>query len=261
MNKAIPSNPRPRVGLFVTCLVDLFRPSVGFSSLHLLEDAGCEVTVPEGQSCCGQPAYNLGEQEGARDLARMTIENFEEFDYVVAPSGSCAGMLKRHYPELFKDEPEWARRAKAFSDKVHELVSFLTDVMDIKSVDAQLKRRAAYHDACSGLRELGISSQPRTLLRTVKGLELSDLSDPQACCGFGGTFSINYGDISNAILEKKVADILGKEPDLLIGGDLGCLMNIEGKLKRMGAKVEVRHVAEVLAGDVARDKPAGGRKG
>jgi len=255
MKEALQTNRRPRVGLFVTCLVDLFRPGVGFSTLRLLEDAGCDVSVPEGQSCCGQPAYNIGEKQGAAELARMTIGNFEKYDYVVAPSGSCAAMLKRHYPVLLKGDPAWELRAETFSRKVHELVSFLTDVMGVKSVDVKLKRRATYHDACSGLRELAISSQPRTLLATVKGLELVELNDAQACCGFGGTFSVNYGDLSNAILEKKVADVLDREPDLLIGGDLGCLMNIEGKLKRMGAQVEVRHVAEVLAGDVGQKLP------
>ena len=241
---------RRRVGLFVTCLVDLFRPRVGFCAIRLLEDAGCQVFVPEGQSCCGQPAYNMGEKAGAAELARMTIVNFEDFDFVVAPSGSCAGMLKRHYPQLLSGDDEWLPRAVAFSEKVYELVSFLTDVCAVRSVEARVPRRATYHDACSGLRELGISRQPRDLLKTVKGLELRELSDPSACCGFGGTFSVNYGDISNAIVEKKTADILSTNADLLIAGDLGCLMNIEGKLKRQGSEIEVRHVAEVLAGEV-----------
>ena len=255
MNNASKINRQPRVGLFVTCLVDLFRPSVGFSALHLLEDAGCEVSVPEGQTCCGQPAYNMGEKAGAADLARMTIASFEAFDYVVAPSGSCAGMLKHHYPGLLADDKDWSPRAVAFSNKVHELVSFLHDVMGVQSVNVRLNRQATYHDACSGLRELGIRDQPRALLNSVKGLTLRELTDPQSCCGFGGTFSVNFEDISNAIVEKKVADVLGKDPDLLIGGDLGCLMNMDGKLKRMGADVEVRHVAEVLAGDVGPHKP------
>ena len=223
--------------------------------MQLLEDAGCEVSVPQGQSCCGQPAYNMGEKAGVADLARMTIASFEEFDYVVAPSGSCAAMLKLHYPQLLADDEIWAQRAQEFGRKTYELVSFLTDVCDVSSVSAgRLKgkgRKATYHDACSGLRELGIKSQPRSLLASMKGLELVELNDASACCGFGGTFSVNYGDISNAIVEKKTADILGTGADLLISGDLGCLMNIEGKLSRLGLDIEVRHVAEVLAGDVS----------
>ena len=242
----------PKVGLFVTCLVDLFRPNVGLSAVQLLVDAGCDVEVPSGQSCCGQPAYNMGEAEGARDLARMTIQSFESFDYIVAPSGSCAGMLKLHYPALFENDPEWSARAQEFSEKVYELVSFLTDVCSVRSVDARLECRAAYHDACSGLRELGIHDQPRHLLASVKGLELLELKEPHACCGFGGTFSVNYGDISNAILEKKTADIRSLGVDLLIAGDIGCLLNIEGKLKRQGLAIQVRHVAEVLAGLAGR---------
>ncbi len=240
------------VGLFATCLVDLIRPNVGLSAARLLEDAGCTVDVPSRQSCCGQPAYNMGEADGARELARMTIQSFENYDYVVAPSGSCAGMLKLHYPALFADDPVWSKRAQAFSEKVFELVSFLTDVCNVRSVDAKLDCRATYHDACAGLRELGVRDQPRHLLASVKGLELLELKEPNSCCGFGGTFSVNYGDISNAIVEKKAADILSLDVDLLIGGDVGCLMNIEGKLRRQGQTTQVRHVAEVLAGQAGR---------
>ena len=250
---------RPRVGLFVTCLVDLFRPTVGFAAVKLIEDAGCEVEVPAAQTCCGQPAYNSGDRKDTRDIAENTIQAFEEFDYVVAPSGSCAGMLKKHYPGLFKGDPAWEERARAFSAKVHELVSFLTDEMGMAGVEAELAASVTYHDSCSGLRELGIRAQPRALLSTVEGLTLTELPEADSCCGFGGTFCVKYSDISNAIVEKKTSNIEATGADLLLAGDLGCLMNMAGKLKREGSKVEARHVAEVLAG--MTDTPAIGGRG
>ncbi|HZT47281.1 MAG TPA: (Fe-S)-binding protein [Hyphomicrobiaceae bacterium] len=242
---------RPRVGLFVTCLVDLFRPSVGFAAVKLLRDAGCDVDVPVGQTCCGQPAYNSGDKATAEDLARQTIAALEGYDYVVAPSGSCAGMLKVHYPVLLADDPAWKARAAAFSAKVHELISFLVDVRGLDKVDARLDARATYHDSCSGLRELGVREQPRQLLRTVKGLELVEMGDAEVCCGFGGTFSVKYPDISNAIVERKAERIAATGAGMLLAGDLGCLMNMAGKLSRQGRKIAVRHVAEVLAGELS----------
>jgi len=244
----------PRVGLFVTCLVDLFRPSVGFAAAKLLSDAGCDVDVPASQTCCGQPAYNSGDKTTAEGIARLTIAAFEAHDYVVAPSGSCAGMLKMHYPALLTRDPAWKARAAAFAAKVHELASFLVDVRGIKAVDVELKARATYHDSCSGLRELGIREQPRQLLRSVRGLELVELADADVCCGFGGTFSVKYPDISNAIVERKAEQIAATGADMLLAGDLGCLMNMAGKLSRQGRNVAVRHVAEVLAGQL--DQPA-----
>ncbi|MCB1384061.1 MAG: (Fe-S)-binding protein [Notoacmeibacter sp.] len=238
----------PRVGLFVTCLVDLFRPAVGFAAIKLMEDAGCRVDVPRAQTCCGQPAYNSGDRKDTRAIAEQTITAFEDFDYVVAPSGSCASMLKKHYPGLFAGDAAWEARAKSFSAKCHELVSFLTDVLGIESVSAKLETTATYHDSCSGLRELGVQVQPRKLLGTVEGLTLSEMRDPEVCCGFGGTFCVKYSDISNAIVTRKTADIAATGAELLLAGDLGCLMNMAGKLKRDGSAVDVRHVAEVLAG-------------
>ncbi len=245
---------KPRVALFVTCLVDLFRPSVGFSAVKLIEDCGCEVFVPEAQTCCGQPAYNSGDRADTVEIARQVIEAFEGFDFVVAPSGSCAGMLKKHYPELFEKDPAWHKRALAFSARVHELVSFLTDVRGIKAVDASLQGTATYHDSCSGLRELGVQRQPRELLASVSGLELAEMKGSDVCCGFGGTFCVKYPDISNSIVTDKTAAIKESGADLLLAGDLGCLMNMAGKLKREGSTVKVRHVAEVLAG--MTDTPA-----
>ena len=251
-------SPRPRVGLFVTCLVDLMRPSIGFAAVKLLETAGCDVSVPPGQTCCGQPAYNSGDKASTADIARNTIAAFEGFDYVVAPSGSCAGMIKSHYPELLKDDAAWSKRAIALSVKTHELVSFLVDERGMASVDAKLKVRATYHDSCSGLRELKIKGQPRKLLATVQGLELVEMEDNEVCCGFGGTFSLKYPDISNAMVQKKTDATAAVKPELLLAGDLGCLMNMAGKLKRQGSAIQVRHIAEVLAGDLTA--PAIGEK-
>jgi len=239
---------KSNVGLFVTCLVDLFRPSVGFASIKLLEDAGCVVDVPATQTCCGQPAYNTGDRRDARAVARGVIAAFEPYDYLVAPSGSCAGMIKKHYPELFGDEPEWRARAEALAAKSHELVSFLTDVLGVTSVSARHAGSVTYHDSCSGLRELGIRRQPRQLLAGVEGLELRELPDADVCCGFGGTFCVKYPDISNAIVEQKTAAISATGAETLLAGDLGCLMNMAGKLHREGQPTKVRHVAEVLAG-------------
>ena len=242
---------RPRrVGLFVTCLVDLIRPSVGFAAVKLLEDAGCTVEVPR-QTCCGQPAFNSGDRVTTRAIAEQVIDAFASYDYVVAPSGSCAGMLKVHYPELFRGDPNWLPRADAFAAKTFELVSFLVDVLGVTQVDASLDATATYHDACSGLRELGVQAQPRRLLGSVRGLTLTEMRGSDVCCGFGGTFCVKYPDISNAIVEKKAANIAATGAGLLIAGDLGCLMNMAGKLQRDGKVVEVRHVAEVLAGMTA----------
>jgi L-lactate dehydrogenase complex protein LldE len=249
---------KPTVGLFVTCLADLFRPTVGFAAAKLIEDAGCELHVPMAQTCCGQPAYNSGDREDTRALAKQAIEAFEGFDYVVAPSGSCAGMLKKHYPGLFKGDPRWEARAQAFSAKVHELVSFLVDVMKVETVASDFSGTITYHDSCSGLRELGIKQQPRKLLKSIPGVTIAEMKDSEVCCGFGGTFCVKYPDISNAIVEKKTVTVGDASADLLLAGDLGCLMNMAGKIKREGGTTQVRHVAEVLAG-MTDSKPIAGR--
>jgi len=247
---------RPRVALMVTCLVDLIRPSAGFAAVKLLEDAGCEVVVPS-QTCCGQPAYNSGDKQTARSLALQIMDGFAGCDFIVAPSGSCAGMAAKHFPDLFADDPNLSGRARAFAAKTHELVSFLTDVMDVESVDVRFKGKVTYHDSCAGLREMGIKSQPRKLLASIDGLELVEMKDAEVCCGFGGTFATKYGDISNAIVTEKTGNITESGADMLLAGDLGCLMNMAGKLSREGKKIEVRHVAEVLAG-MTDTPPIGG---
>jgi L-lactate dehydrogenase complex protein LldE len=248
---------RPRVALFVTCLVDLFRPSVGFAAVKLLEDAGCAVEVPAGQTCCGQPAYNQGDRADTAEIARRTIEALSGYDFVVVPSGSCAGMLKKHYPELFPAGSDDAVRARAVAEQTFELISFLTDVRGITRLEASLPARVTYHDSCSGLRELGIKQQPRGLLESIRGLELRELPGAEICCGFGGTFCVKYPAISTRMVDDKVADIEATGAELVLAGDLGCLMNMAGRLKRRGSKVEARHVAEVLAG-MTDEPPIGG---
>jgi L-lactate dehydrogenase complex protein LldE len=256
------TNRRPRVGLFVTCLVDLFRPAVGFAAVKLLEDAGCDVEVPGMQTCCGQPAFNSGDNADAADLARRTIALFEDFDYVVVPSGSCGGMIKEHYPELLAADAAWAPRARHLAARCHELVSFLHDIRGVSRLDAGHARSVTYHDSCSGLRELGVKAQPRALLAKVAGLSLRELPGAETCCGFGGTFCVKYPEISDKMVAEKAADILATGADTLLAGDLGCLMNMAGKLKRLAMEqgdrpVEVRHVAEVLAGTTADAPPIG----
>jgi L-lactate dehydrogenase complex protein LldE len=244
---AVTDTAKPRVGLFVTCLVDVIRPAVGFAAVKLIEDAGCTVEVPR-QTCCGQPAFNSGDRTTTRELAEHVVAAFEPYDYVVAPSGSCAGMIKAHYPELFHGDPNWQPRARAFAAKTYELISFLVDVRGLRNVEAAFAGSVTYHDSCSGLRELGVQAQPRALLASVKGLELKELRDANVCCGFGGTFCVKYPEISNTIVGKKVANVTAAGAGTLLAGDLGCLMNIAGKLQREGSEVQVRHVAEVLAG-------------
>jgi L-lactate dehydrogenase complex protein LldE len=239
--------PGKRVGLLVTCLVDLMRPAVGFAAVKLLEGAGCTVEVPR-QSCCGQPAFNSGDRASARARAEQVIATFESYDYVVVPSGSCGGQVRVHYPELFHGDPNWHPRAERFAAKTYELISFLTDVLGVSKVSARYAGTATYHDSCSSLREMSVRAQPRRLLAGVEGLTLAELPDADVCCGFGGTFCVKYPDISNAIVSKKAEAVAATGADTLLAGDLGCLMNIAGKLQRNGRRVAVRHVAEVLAG-------------
>ena len=243
-----------RVALFITCLVDLFRPTVGFASIKLLEEAGCEVVVPRQQTCCGQTAYNTGDRADTISIAKQVIVEFEDYDYIIVPSGSCAGMISKHYPALFSQDSNWLDRANRLSKKTYELISFLTDIMGVDSVDSEFQGTVTYHDACSGLRELSIHDQPRRLLSSIDGLHLRELDDANVCCGFGGTFCVKYADISNRMVETKAEQVIATGADTLLAGDLGCLLNMAGKLQRDGVELNVRHVAEVLAG--MADKPA-----
>jgi L-lactate dehydrogenase complex protein LldE len=256
-SQAAATGKRPSVGLFVTCLVDLFRPSIGFAAIKLLQDAGAAVEVPESQTCCGQPAYNSGDRADAKAIAKTVIESFERFDYVVAPSGSCAGMLKVHYPTLLADDPAFAERARALGEKSFELTSFLVEILGADSVTASFGGNVTYHVSCPSLRERKVNGAPRRLLASVDGLALTEMEETEVCCGFGGAFSVKYPNISDAIGEAKARNAIKSGADCLLAGDLGCLLHIAGKLSRDGARVKCRHVAEVLAG--MTDTPAIGQ--
>jgi|SRR5665213_1641526 len=247
-----------RVALLVTCLVDLFRPSIGFAAVKLLEDTGCSVEAPRAQTCCGQPAYNSGDKADAKAIARKVIAAFAGYDYVVVPSGSCAGMVKVHYPELFADEPAMREAAEELASRTWELTAFLVERRGLAAVVASCAQTVTYHDACSGLRELGVKAQPRKLLGSVAGLKLNELPGAEICCGFGGTFAVKYPEISDKMACDKIADIEATGADCVLAGDLGCLLQIAGKLSRAGSRVEARHVAEVLA-DMTETVPSIGK--
>jgi L-lactate dehydrogenase complex protein LldE len=246
-----------RVALFVTCLVDLYRPSVGSAAIRLLERAGCQVEVPRAQTCCGQPAYNSGDRTTARELAEGILSAFGGYDFVVVPSGSCGGMLKCHLPHLFDDDPNLRARADALANRTFELVSFLTDVLGIDGLpDKATPGTFTYHDSCSGLRELGVKRQPRSLLEAA-GIQVKEMADPEICCGFGGTFCVKYSEISVRMTSDKIREIVATGAGTVLAGDLGCLLNIAGRLRREGHGIEVRHVAEVLAGMAEEVQPIG----
>ena len=248
---------RPRVGLLVTCLVDLIRPSVGFAAARLLSQAGCDVEVPL-QSCCGQPAYNSGEQEKARRVARTMLDALAAYDHVVAPSGSCAGMVIRHYPDLFRGTAD-EKRARALAERTWELTRFLVEVCGVTRTNARFDSVVTWHDSCSCLREADVRAAPRTLLEGVEGVTLKEARDREVCCGFGGTFAVKYPSVSTAMASDKADRLEETGADTVLSADLGCLLNIAGILKRRGSAMKIRHVAEVLAGDVAT--PAIGEAG
>lgn len=234
-----------KVALFVTCLVDLFRPAIGFAAVELLEQAGFKVDVPLNQTCCGQPNYNSGDRSATRTVARRTIDLFADYDYVVIPSGSCGGMLKQQYPSLFDADDPMQKRAEQLSSRVYELSTFLMEKTTLK-IAARCNKTVTYHDSCAGLREMGIREQPRELLQQVDELKLKEMNDSDVCCGFGGTFCVKYPDISNNMLENKIRNIKASEADCVVAGDLGCILNIEGKLHRNGEPIPVYHYAELL---------------
>src|SRR6185503_20157975 len=237
-----------RVGFFVTCLVDLMRPSIGFAAIKLLESGGADVFVPASQTCCGQPAYNSGDRADTITLARKVVEEFERCDYLVAPSGSCSGMIKTHYAELFADDPAWSARVAALAAKTYELTQFLVDVLKLERMPGTFSGPVTYHDSCAGLREMGVKTQPRALLARMDGVRISELGDAETCCGFGGTFAVKLGDISARIVDNKCRHIVTSGADAVVLGDLGCMLNIEGRLRRRGDATKVLHVAEVLSG-------------
>jgi L-lactate dehydrogenase complex protein LldE len=238
-----------RVGLFVTCLVDLMRPAIGFAAIRLLEAGGAEVYVPPTQTCCGQPAYNSGDRADAKALAAKVVAEFERCDWLVSPSGSCSGMIKTHYADLFVDDPAMAARSAALAAKTRELSEFLVDELKLGHVPGRFAGTVTYHDSCAGLREMGIKTSPRALLAKVPGLTLTEMAEAETCCGFGGTFSIKFGEISARLADNKCQHIANSGADAVVLGDLGCMLNIEGRLRRRGdMKTRVLHFVEVLAG-------------
>jgi L-lactate dehydrogenase complex protein LldE len=237
-----------RVSLFVTCLVDQLWPSVGTSAVEVLRRVGCDVHFDERQTCCGQPAFNTGYRDPARDLARRFIELYEAdpAEAIVAPSGSCTAMI-HHYEDLFEDDAGWRARARAIAERTHELSSFLVNVLGLEDVGASFPGRVTWHDACHGLRELGLHSEPRRLLSKVRGAEFVEMTNADACCGFGGTFSVKYPEVSVAIVDRKVDAIEEAGVDAVVSADASCLMQIGGRLSRRGSTVRAMHLAEVLA--------------
>ncbi|PZN01437.1 MAG: Fe-S oxidoreductase [Bacillota bacterium] len=238
-----------RVALFITCLCDLFFPEVGESTLRLLRRLGVEVTFPAGQTCCGQPAYNTGYTAEARDVARNLIEVFEREAPglpVVTPSGSCAAMIRHHYARLFAGDSEWAARAAAFAERVYELSEFIVHVLGRTDLGARYPAVATFHRSCHMARGLGLVEEPLALLRAVEGLELVDLPHPGECCGFGGTFAVKMAELSTAMVDAKVQAIEETGAQLLVGCDVGCLMHIGGRLRRLGRPVRVLHLAQLL---------------
>jgi L-lactate dehydrogenase complex protein LldE len=239
-----------RIGLFVTCLVDMMRPGIGFAALRLLEAAGCQVVVPETQTCCGQPGYNAGDREAAKALALKLLGEFEGCDYVVVPSGSCGGMIRVHYPALFAEDARVSERIQKLAAHTFELTDFLVNVARLESVPGWFSGSLTYHDSCSGLRELGVSEQPRALLAKMPGVRLVEMREATTCCGFGGAFSVKFGEISSRLADNKCEHIAATGANAIVAGDLGCLLNIEGRLRRRGDdQTRVLHIAEVLAGE------------
>jgi L-lactate dehydrogenase complex protein LldE len=241
-----------RVGFFVTCLVDLMRPSIGFAAIKLLESGGADVFVPPAQTCCGQPAYNSGDRADTIALAKKLVAEFEGCDFVVAPSGSCSGMVKTHYGELFAGDAAWSPRVAALAARTYELTDFLVNVLKLERVPGTFRGTVTYHDSCAGLREMGVKAQPRALLATMDGVRLCEMAESETCCGFGGTFAVKFGEISSRLADNKCQHIVTSGADAVVLGDLGCMLNIEGRLRRRGDATRVLHVAEVLAGDAGR---------
>lgn len=238
-----------KVGLFVTCLVDLMRPSIGFAAIRLLEVGGCEVFVPATQTCCGQPGYNSGDRAAAKGLALKVLDEFESCDYLVAPSGSCGGMIKTHYPDLLSGEAGTADRLARLTAKTYELTDFLVNVLKLETVPGTFSGKVTYHDSCSSLREMGVKQQPRRLLEKMPGVQLAEMAECETCCGFGGTFSVKFGEISSRLADNKCRNIEESGADVVVLGDLGCMLSIEGRLHRRGnTTTRVMHVAEMLAG-------------
>ncbi|MDQ6786715.1 MAG: (Fe-S)-binding protein [Acidobacteriota bacterium] len=237
-----------KVSLFITCLVDQLCPNVGVATVAVLRRAGCEVVFDERQTCCGQPAFNTGYRIEARKFAERFIEIFEDSDadYIVSPSGSCTAMVK-HFHELFPNDQTWRERCEKIADKTNEFTSFLVNILKIETVGAKFSGKLTWHDACHALRDLNVRSEPRELLKNVENAEFVELENADVCCGFGGTFSVKFPEISAAILDNKIEAIEKSGADVVVACDASCLMQIGGRLSRNNSKVKARHIAEILA--------------
>jgi len=235
------------VTLFIQCLVDTIYPEVGEAMVQVLQDLGASLNCPTDQTCCGQPAFNAGYRSQARAVAQHFIEVFETSEVIVCPSGSCVNMVRHHYAELFRDDPQWLQRAQKLSACTFEFTEYLVDVLGIDDLSAAYSAKVTYHDSCHLLRGIGVKEQPRRLLRNVAGVEFIEMNDSDRCCGFGGSFSVKYPHISTAMVAEKVDNIIDSGADTVVGCDMGCLMNIQGMLSRMGSNVKVMHIAQVLA--------------
>ena len=240
-------NPVKRVTLFIQCIVDGIYPEVAESMVRIFDRLNIPVDYPAGQTCCGQPAFNAGYRTAAKQAAKHTINVFEKSPLIVCPSGSCVAMVRHHLAELFADEPAWLARATAVANRTFELTEFLVDVLKVTDLGASYDGRVTYHDSCHLLRTLGVRSQPRELLSNIRGLEFVEMTDSDRCCGFGGTFSVKYPEISTAMVAEKVKNILATGADTVVGCDMACLMNIEGYLSRHNHPVRVKHIAQLLA--------------
>lgn len=237
----------PKITLFVQCLIDAMYPEVGEAVVKIFDRLGIPVECPGDQTCCGQVAYNSGYFKHARAAARHFIELFDGARQIVCPSGSCVHMVRHQYPKLFESEPEWYERARVIGDRIFELSQYLVDVRGIDNLGAVFQGKVTIHNSCHALRGLGIYEQPRKLIRAVKGIELVEMTDSKKCCGFGGSFSIKYPEISTAIVEEKANNIINSGADTVVGVDVGCLMNIQGRLSRKKSPIKVMHLAQVLA--------------
>ncbi|MDI3257603.1 MAG: (Fe-S)-binding protein [Kyrpidia sp.] len=235
-----------RISFFVTCLVDSLFPEVGVSTVRLLRRLGVDVDFPENQICCGQPAFNAGYHPEARAVAETWLDAFSSSEYIVSPSGSCGGMVVHGYEELFADDPARLEQVGNLKGRIYELSQFLVQVLGIEDVGARYPGRATYHPSCHASRLMGVGDAPLRLLRHVRDLELAELPFAEECCGFGGTFSVKMGDVSAAIATDKVRRVEETGADLLVGTDMGCLMNIQGRLRRLGSPVRVMHLAQLL---------------
>ncbi|WP_018757179.1 (Fe-S)-binding protein [Paenibacillus terrigena] len=235
-----------KVSLFITCLSDAIYPRVGEAMVRLLARYGVQVEFPKTQTCCGQPAFNSGYWEEARESARTLLAAFEDSDFVISPSGSCTGMIQHYYPKLFEKDPIMIEKAMQLQEKTYEFTQFLVQVLGVKDVGAVFPHKVTYHPSCHGSRLLGIKEEPLTLMENVKGMELIPLPFAEDCCGFGGTFAVKMSEISAAMVSEKAQHVLESEAEVLVGLDMGCMMNISGNLMYQGKPIRVMHLAELL---------------